>query len=364
MSDDQRRAFCRILFLLACVLPTAGITYWICHPQTAGSWERSIQAELGIETKIHSIETPGPYVTILRGVEFSDPEIGTLLKTVEARIEFGEINEIFIPYKVQHLTNKSLTCLIENINRHLIRSHGAEKRWRIRFEKDSIVEEAFAAKLRDQKIERENGSAVATASTVPSVTISDLQIDIGPTVPAADGSFANARFKVADWNGTGESEKHVELGISRTDQYGHRIEFNSNDVSLPCWLIADAFPKIPLSLGPQATFAGTLALDPTPTNQYLELEGTFEDVDLGRSVLVHNAAQQFAKIELNQCKFENGELSDWYALLFHDPDSPPKRIGTEHLFTFTKEVDLTQAIANTILNPPTQSAELDSSQQR
>ena len=185
MSDNQRRALCRVLFFLSCVLPTAGILYWICHPQTAANWERLIQAQIGIETKIHSIETPGPYVTILRGVEFRDPEIGSLFKTVEARIEFGEVNQIYIPYKVQNLTDKSLHCLIENLNRHLVRSRSVDKHWKIKFAEDALIEHAVTAMPQTPENPRSSGLSLESLATRRGIAVTELQIDVGPAVPAA-----------------------------------------------------------------------------------------------------------------------------------------------------------------------------------
>lgn len=356
MSDNQRRALCRILFLLVCFLPTVGVLYWICHPQTAGSWERAIHAELGIETHIDSIETPGLYVTILRGLEFSDPEVGSLLKTVEARIEFGDVNQIYIPYKVQNLTNKSLTCLLKNINRNLVRSQGVDKRWRISFEKDTLVEEAIAAELRSQVSFSGPANSGNQFDAVPGVALSNLQIDLGSGMEGADGAFVSARFNVAGASGELASDKYVGCRISKTDQYGHVIELNTNNVPLPCWLVADTVPFVPASLGGEATFAGELTLVPTVATNYLKLTGAFHNVDLGRSVLSN--AGQFASIQLNQCRFENGELEDWNAMLFHDIDSPPRLISKESLFTFTKQVDVAQAIAHSILGPTTRLGEL------
>ena len=54
------------------------------------TWEREIQANLGLTTRIDSVETPGPYTVILRGVEFLNVDGESILETVETRIEFGK----------------------------------------------------------------------------------------------------------------------------------------------------------------------------------------------------------------------------------------------------------------------------------
>lgn len=361
MSDNQRRTVCRILFLLVCILPTSVVGYWICHPQTAIGWERAIQAELGVTTKIDSVETPGPYVTILRGLEFTDPVVGTVFETVETRIEFGkELNLVTIPYQVKHLTSKGLTQLVQSINQSVMRRHGADKHWRIVFEEPARVSQSFVDEIAGGgfAFSKNVGSRNSAASLqlVSSVTLSDIQIYVAPTNPVDDGTFAEVRFKVEDASKESTGE-FVVCGISNTDQDGHVVQVNASSTALPCWLLADAFSFLPDGLGANATFRGELYYVPELSNVVLEVAGVFENVDLAKSVPAAQN-QPLASIRLDRCKFEKGDLAEWTAFLIRDRDSPPSRIRKDDLFKYNKQVDIAQAIANTMFGKP-RSAELD-----
>jgi len=346
MSDNQRRFFCRMMFLLVCALPTSVVAYWIGHPQTADGWELAIKAQLGVTASIDSIETPGPNVTILRGVELSDPETGTLLKTVEARIEFGKIkNYVGIPYKVQGLTNQGLVRLVKQINQNLIRTHGAEKPWRLEFLKDSVVQQSNLA-----------GFASDDPSQVPNqFTVAGLTIDIVPTI---DGTTAKAYFSVP---GNDYADRQVVCEMSKSQTHSQLLQLDTNQVSLPCWLVADSVPmmvSITSSLGQDAHFAGKLALKPTRGNSELYIDGTIDFVDLKRSLRhIREPGQQFARIELDECWFVDGVPQKWDALLQHQ--SSVMRIQAKDLFVSKWEVAPDHAIENTILQHGERAAQLE-----
>jgi len=218
MSDNQRRFFCQILFLILCVVPTAVAGYWICHPQTANGWELKLHAKLGVETSIDSIETPGPYVTILRGLEFADPEIGTLFKAVEARIEFGtESNLVSVPYRVQGLTNKSLGSLVQTVNQKLIRSHGVDKPWQIRFGEDAVVSQASTL----------GSGPPGQAEYLPQFPMAGVQVDVFPRV---DGTQCVASFRVPS---SQSPEELVSCSLSRTQDFGQLLVLDTNNVAVP-----------------------------------------------------------------------------------------------------------------------------------
>ena len=136
-SDNQKRIVCRLAFLLLCALPTAAVVYRIMHPQTADQWEQRIQAQLGVRTHIDSVETPGPYETILRGLEFFDADRKILIAT-ELRILFGEVNQIWIDHPVR-LDSNGLQYLVDQVNQQLIRSHTVQPRWVVMVDSLSLI---------------------------------------------------------------------------------------------------------------------------------------------------------------------------------------------------------------------------------
>ncbi len=346
MSDNQRRIFCQILFLLLCILPTAVVGYWICHPQTASGWELTLRAKLGVETSIDSIETPGPYVTILRGLELTDPVIGTLFKAVEARIEFGtDSNIVSIPYRVQGLTNKGLASLVQTANQKLIRSHSVDKPWQIRFEKDTIVSHSSIDL---------DPNLPPDVAYLPQFPMSSVQLDIFPLV---DGTQCNASFRVPI---SDTPQKLVSCSLSRTPQYDQLLLLDTNDVTLPCWLVADSVPNITRALGTESRFRGSLELVPALGDSQVHVDGVFENVDLEATLAIPSSEARYATIELDDCFFEHGAFSKWDAAIVQG-NSPKMRIGKNLLFSFTRQFSPGEAIkeammkrwANRVVDQPT-----------
>ncbi|MFK7765825.1 MAG: hypothetical protein AB8B55_01190 [Mariniblastus sp.] len=300
MSDNQRRAFCRILFICICVLPTTVVGYWICHPQTSAGWELAIQAQLGLVTKIDQVETPGPYVTILRNVEFSDPTDGQLFKASEVKISFFENeNLIEIPHKVQGLTNRGLTRLIATVNNQLLRSHGAKKDWRIQFGKETVIEEVGLA------------DAFRNDPTrfPPQLTLANLEIVVRPADQyIGPGNYAKALFHVV---GSGNENQLVEFQVSQTEETGNFLHCKTNGVRLPCWLVANAIPLLPSNFGASSTFSGEISVTPGDSSQ-VSVVGTFEQLDLKDYYIEPDGV--FPCIDLD-CEFVNGNKSKWDAML-------------------------------------------------
>lgn len=331
MSDNQRRLFCQVLFLILCVVPTAVVGYWICHPQTANGWELELRARLGVETSIDSIETPGPYVTILRGLEFTDPEIGTLFKAVEARIEFGtESNIVSIPYRVQGLTNKSLGSLVQTVNRKLIRSHGVDKPWQIRFGKDTMVSQASS------------GTGQISDEYLPQFPMSSVQLDVFPRV---DGTHCHVSFRVPS---SQSPDELVSCSLSRTQDYDQLLVLDTKNVALPCWLVADSVPSITSALGTESRFKGRLELVPAQGESQVAVNGVFEKVDLEATLSIPTAEQRYASIELDDCFFEHGGFTRWDASIVQS-NSPKMRISQNRLFNFTRQFAPGEAIKEALM---------------
>lgn len=332
MSDNQRRACCRIAFLLLCAMPTALVSYWIAHPQTPESWEVAIKAHLGLSAQIDSVETPGPNVTILRGLELTDPDHGTLFKTVEARIEFGRVkNFVGIQYKVQGLTNQGLATLVKQVNRRLIRGQGTDKPWRLQFVKGSVVE-------------RTEQFPMATPVKPDRFAIEDLVIDVIPTV---DGTTAKAYFRVPN---SEFPDRTVVCETSKSEKKDQLIQFDTNQVPLPCWLIGDSVPMMPsvsASLGRDAHFVGKFALNPIGKPGFL-IDGEFTQVDIKRSLRgIREPGQEYARIRLDQCLFVDNRPQKWDAVLVHG--AYEMKIAEEDLFISTWEMAPGNAIDETII---------------
>ncbi len=291
ISDSQRRFNCRMLFLLICVAPTSVVGYWICHPPTAAQWEREIQAQLGLATSIDSIENPGPQVTILRGLKFTDPELGALFEAMEVRLEFGQTNQVVIDQTVR-LTSAGLLQLVHTLNEHAIRAHSADRPWHISFRDHLIVQESIHSD--------------ALGSSFPQTLLVDkLEIVVDPLT---NGTQTKLRFQLPESESLRQS---VECVLSRSHASPNqpslqRYELKTNNLKLPCWLLGDLVPEIKV-LGPRCQFAGRVDVNPEHGHPKGWFKGQFTQIEnnelMGRTELVPDSSYQ---AEVRICQLDGG----------------------------------------------------------
>ncbi len=309
MSDNQRRLICRMVFLLFCAAPTLTVAYQICHPQSASSWSREIQSQLGVVTSVDSIETPGPYVTILRGLRFSDPELGSILDAMEVRIEFGETNRILIPHSVK-LSNAGILQLARTINDHLIRAHAADRPWRIEFLKHTVIQEAIATKQsrgQPKSLLVEN----LQVDIVPLVegTMTQLAFQLPPDQPDEDSNAASDRpWVVCKFDRSHPGEEDL-----KSQQW---LGLNTNGIELPCWLLGDLVPEIK-QLGLNCRFAGYVDISTKAGSPAGRFAGRFNHID-ALTLLDSNATIPTGnyQVEVRQCLLD-GDIESLDAFLIH-----------------------------------------------
>ncbi len=316
MSDNQRRLICRFIFLITCALPTSTIVYWLCHPQTPLQWQTKIQSQLGVLTSVDSIETPGPYVTILRGLEFTDADLGSLLEATEVHIVLGKPNRIKIPHSVR-TTNAGLLQLIDTINEHLIRAHSTDQPWQILFLGQTIIEQSMVSQQ--------------PGSEFPSVLIAEnLQVDVGPLLAGGTGALLQFRLPQID------EEKWVECRLSRSlagdnQNSEQRLYLNTKEMPLPCWLLGDLIPEIQ-QLGPECQFAGVVDVYSHTDRRCGEFRGVFTHIE------IPGMAETKAQVEV--CRFDGGiDKLDAFLVL---PDGSMSRI--QETIEVVKRFDVLGAI--------------------
>ena len=273
-SDNQKRIVCRLAFLLLCALPTAVIVYRIMHPQTADQWEQRIQAQLGVRTHIDSVETPGPYETILRGLEFFDAD-RTILIATELRILFGEVNQIWIDHPVR-LDSNGLQYLVDQVNQQLIRSHTVQPRWVVMVdsavvESNIVMDDHFGTPKR-RELMLKNLAIDMESSANNTTARMDFHL-VDPTVPVPTGnpnivscSIQRERVPAVPGTAAGSAPQWVTL--------------NTGTDALPCWLVSEWLPEIVQNLGTEVTFSGGVELDTNAPDLQGQAAGQFSQVDL------------------------------------------------------------------------------------
>ena len=328
MSDNQRRVLCRLIFLLACAIPTSISGYWICHPQTADGWAQAIQAETGIEASIHFVETPTPYETVLHKLRLTDPEHGVLLDTVQVRIRFGKYVDVEIPYEVNHVDNRGLARMLKTMHQNTVR-RGVDKPWRIRFAKPLKIARSDAALFAGNPSVSPNSLQAMLYSQQNTFVIEDLNLDV---VPSVDGTAVGANFALADSNEVQSlqnprSQNRINVQLKR-EPYGQAIWLDTLNQALPCWLAADFAGDITNGLGHDAVFAGELQIQthfPSSQNQ-VDIDGVISRLSVSAIPLDQAINKQtHIQVTLDDCQFVNGQAARWSAVL----DAPELRLRSQ-----------------------------------
>lgn len=256
MSDNQRRLFCRLLFLFFCCLPTGIIVYRACHPRTPAYWQQEILSKIGVHTQLHSVETLSPTETVLRDVTIFDGHGQPVASAMEVNISCAPGRSQIVIRDQIRVSNHGLKFLTETVNRRLMRSG------------------ASSVLLNDVVL------TSTTGGQTRELHVSPLEITTNPTVEGARASVT-LRMRHSDSVGMIDdlhSLVHCSVDyVAATDQI--RIHVETNQVAMPCWLADQWLPDLQ-ELGADSGFAGRFSIDPKQGGLYGWIEGLFIDVDL------------------------------------------------------------------------------------
>ena len=353
LSDNQRRLICRCLFLLVCLVPTLATVYQMAHPQTPEQWSVALRAELGLETEIGAVETPGPNETILRDLRFYEGD-QTLFQTVEARIVYGEINKVIVDYPVSGLNSIGLSILAKRINqRFLTHRSKLTKIWRIEFRNELKITRAESKPENNnlaqigsefsQELERLRNDQMTLAK--------NARIDITPT---SEGTSVIAYFRVQTLSGSGDSDASNEpqsqfgetmLFKISSHQNVQEFELETKRGKLPVWLLDGVRPELSHSLGRNATFEGLFKLRPDRM-KLSYLAGVFDQVDLSQYTGFNNSTE-LGWVEIKKCRFDDGKFQAWQATLT-SPSLRTTQIHEQYLFKHAKQFAFYSALSETV----------------
>ena len=79
LHDNTRRRICRAVFLLLCVVPTAGVSAWCARrhlPGVAAAEAKRLERELGLDVSLAGLRYLRPGRVLYEGLELRDPETG------------------------------------------------------------------------------------------------------------------------------------------------------------------------------------------------------------------------------------------------------------------------------------------------
>ena len=276
MSDNQRRFFCRLLFLFFCCLPTAIIVYRACHPRTADDWRQQVLATIGVHTQINSVETLSPTETVLRDVTVFDGHGQAILSAMEVDLNFAPGRSQVVIRDQVRLSNHGLKYLSETVNRRLMRSGACSV----------LLNDVVLTATQDGQTRE--------------LRVSPLEITTNPT---SDGSRAVVTLQMRNANALSDQRAVVQCSVDHiavTDQL--RIHVETNQVAMPCWLVDHWLPELK-ELGAESGFAGRFYIEPLEKRLHGWIDGQFTDVNLTSaydpSVVAASGGNMMGQIELH-----------------------------------------------------------------
>ena len=254
MSDNSKRTVCRIAFLLLCALPLSLVTYRIFHPVTTNQWQQAIKADLGLVSRIGSVETPLPFITQFRDIQLEDAELGQLAHLERLQLTIGPTNEIVIDDPIQ-VNGASLIRIVQRLRDSLLRTHSASKSWKIRLNNLTIAQPQ--SPLTDPF---PISSVEISVNPYPTITITDIELKL-----ANDTSDNTVRFSLR--------RNRDDNGVRET------VELATGQSYVPCWLMCEILPDLN-SFGPACSFAGFTKLEKGDNGWSGVVEGNFRQLDL------------------------------------------------------------------------------------
>ncbi len=288
---STRRRLCRLVFCVACALPTLVVVVTIIGLRTPAyraaqlrSWQRELSAALGMDTRLAGIRSCGAGRWAISGVECRDPESDEWLLRVGsadvARTSQGWVVSLGQP----QVHARRVARLAGLLHEHVLRRTDARC-----------------------------ASVQVAASTLELIDESYLESvsDVGSTLRGRpDGAELWVEFRATG----APKDQRVRMRFERNRQLDPpttRWELQTGAAGLACSI---ALPWLPAlgQLGDACVFQGAAWSQQSPDGWEAGLEGVFRQVDLEQLV-----TRQFphrlsgaAVLTLSKCRVHRGRLTE------------------------------------------------------
>jgi hypothetical protein len=261
LSDNQRRFLCRVLFLALCLIPTCVTFYCAFHKPTPEQWAQRIHAELGIKTRIGSVETPLPNKVIFKRLRMFDAEDREVVNVLEAKVTLGDENQIQIDVPVQ-VSRRGMEHFLTESTDRVVRPREGFKPWRVQFADIEI--------LSGEQMDIAN-EAIRFAPLNALITNSVQGIKAELLTPVAEFDPNHPRWVVCT----------LERGL-RENETKFTFDNSADSQAMPCWLAQGKVTQLERHVGDRAGFKGVAQVWLQQGEPVCELDGTFVNVDLSR----------------------------------------------------------------------------------
>ncbi len=296
LHEAIRRRVCVALFVLGCIVPTAGLLVWGLWRITP--WHLQQQAAelerlLGLVVRLEKVAYPQPNVAIYEGVELADPDTGqSILRADQVQIRWTPaaattrafVGQVKLSFQGMEIYTDSLARLVELVRRALAQpAHWP--RYEVQIEADQL-------RLR-------TGQQIRTASELT-----------GFLQPLEVGTHGRLVFR---WPGT-QTSQPIQIRFGRD----HRpkppvsgLELALGDSAIPCSLLVGLWPGLE-RLGPLASIRGTLWICQHQGQVEYRFQGQLFQVDL-RTVFGEELGPELsglAQLDLEEARMLNGRLEE------------------------------------------------------
>jgi hypothetical protein len=273
-----RRFFCRVAFVLLCLLPTAGVLLWagwLATPAHVEACRREIEEQFQVAAKLATVSHPHPRVAIYEGLELLDPNSHQRLA--------------YFPRLEAATRNRQLVLI----------ATGPELEEGGLARLPAIVERALRTKA----------SSITLVAGALSVRQGDREEQLKDVRVRLTGATAGDEITCSFRPAAGSSQA-AELRIVRqASPTMNTIELDTGGGELPC-VVAVPFVARLAHLGEQATFQGTLKLQLDQYGWHGVVQGKVARIDLARAIAA-NFGQRIdglAELQLARARLSQSSL--------------------------------------------------------
>lgn len=259
MHQRTQRIMGRWLFVLVCLLPTAGVAAWavsVNRPGYTEAWEAGLSERWGLSVAVERVSHPRPGSTVLENVSVREPETHERIAVIRV-VEMVEIKgELAVAFSQPRVEPAHLGALWRVLHREI--THGGR----------------FAG--RDVELA---SSEVTCGEGAGAVTLTAVRGRIEST-PA--GRAATLEFRIAGQ----QMPQPAQARLTRTQHNGEpftRVEFHTGGNPLPCDLVAAYLPWLE-ALGPTCRFNGSCSVAHRKAGWEGAVTGGLTEVDLDHLV--------------------------------------------------------------------------------
>ena len=326
LHDNTRRRICRAVFLLLCVVPTAGVSVWCARrhlPGVAAAEAQRLERELGLGVSLAGLRYLRPGRVLYEGLELADPETGRpLLRCRALEADWQQFTDR------EGRPRASLVLIASQPEIEAAAAHPQVGARQVG---------APLGELLDRVLRR-----ATILRMVPGGSRTDVRLAAGQlTLRAADGSqtLSGLRGSIESFAGGTQAEASFRLaGIETPQPIRIRIvrnrqitppatgfELDTGGGAVPCGLLAVGLPLLE-RLGPRSRLRGYIWASQTGDNQTStgwegEFAGQVYDVDLDDLVTGHfpHKLGGVAQVTVQSARFRRQRLEEASGTLVAGP---------------------------------------------